>query len=42
MMPEGISAGPGETRACANCNAPFLIEPEDFAFYAQIKVPAPT
>jgi len=31
-----------ETRICQNCKQAFTIEPEDFDFYAKIKVPAPT
>lgn len=31
-----------ETRNCQNCKQPFTIEAEDFGFYEQIKVPAPT
>ncbi|MEK7212703.1 MAG: hypothetical protein AAB686_03430, partial [Patescibacteria group bacterium] len=31
-----------ETRNCQNCKQSFVIEPEDFAFYERIKVPAPT
>jgi glutaredoxin len=31
-----------ETRQCQNCHQEFRIEPDDFAFYEQIKVPAPT
>lgn len=31
-----------ETRVCQNCKREFVIEPEDFAFYDRIKVPAPT
>ena len=31
-----------ETRQCQNCRNSFVIEPEDFAFYEKIKVPAPT
>jgi len=31
-----------ETRKCKNCEKDFVIEPEDFNFYAKIKVPAPT
>lgn len=31
-----------ETRICQNCQQNFTIEPEDFEFYAKIKVPAPT
>ncbi len=40
-MPEGTRPG-GESRVCANCNVGFTIEPEDFAFYERMKVPAPT
>jgi len=29
-------------RACQNCKKDFTIEPDDFAFYEKIKVPAPT
>jgi len=31
-----------ETRQCQNCKQDFTIEPDDFAFYEKIKVPAPT
>ncbi|MDP1760257.1 MAG: zinc-ribbon domain containing protein, partial [Candidatus Woesebacteria bacterium] len=31
-----------ESRVCQNCKSEFVIEPEDFEFYAKIKVPAPT
>lgn len=31
-----------ETRVCQNCKQPFVIEPDDFAFYEKIGVPAPT
>ena len=31
-----------ETRKCQNCNNEFIIEPDDFAFYDKIHVPAPT
>jgi hypothetical protein len=31
-----------ETKICQNCKQSFVIEPEDFDFYAKIKVPAPT
>ena len=31
-----------ETRNCQNCKQGFTIEPEDFEFYAKIKVPPPT
>ncbi|MGC9603303.1 MAG: hypothetical protein ABSF47_02435 [Minisyncoccia bacterium] len=31
-----------ETKTCQNCKQPFRIEPDDFAFYEQIKVPPPT
>jgi hypothetical protein len=31
-----------ETKTCQNCKRSFVIEPEDFEFYAKIKVPAPT
>ena len=31
-----------ETRICQNCEHPFTIEPEDFAFYEKMAVPAPT
>lgn len=31
-----------ETRNCQNCKQPFVIEPEDFAFYEKMKVPPPT
>ncbi|MBI4225435.1 MAG: hypothetical protein HY617_03835 [Candidatus Sungbacteria bacterium] len=31
-----------ETKTCQNCKNPFTIEPEDFAFYEKMQVPAPT
>jgi len=31
-----------ENRNCQNCKQDFIIEPDDFAFYEKIKVPAPT
>jgi len=31
-----------ETKQCQNCKKEFTIEPDDFAFYEKIKVPAPT
>lgn len=31
-----------ETRQCQNCKQPFVIEPDDFAFYERIQVPPPT
>ncbi len=31
-----------ETRNCQNCKNPFTTEPDDFAFYEKMKVPAPT
>jgi len=31
-----------ELKKCQNCKKDFVIEPEDFAFYDKIKVPAPT
>ncbi|MEK7174375.1 MAG: hypothetical protein AAB759_01820 [Patescibacteria group bacterium] len=31
-----------ETRICQNCKTTFVIEPEDFQFYAKIVVPPPT
>jgi hypothetical protein len=31
-----------ETKKCQNCKKDFVIEPDDFAFYEKIKVPAPT
>jgi hypothetical protein len=31
-----------ETRNCQNCQADFVVEPDDFGFYEQMKVPAPT
>jgi len=31
-----------ETKTCENCRNQFTIEPDDFDFYAKIKVPAPT
>ena len=31
-----------ETRQCQNCKNEFVIEPDDFAFYEKVKIPAPT
>jgi len=31
-----------QTKACQNCKKDFTIEPDDFSFYAKMKVPAPT
>lgn len=31
-----------EIKTCQNCKNPFTIEPEDFAFYERMRVPAPT
>ena len=31
-----------ETKKCQNCRKDFIIEPDDFDFYAKIKVPPPT
>src|SRR3989344_554759 len=31
-----------EIKQCQNCKKSFTIEPEDFAFYEKMKVPAPT
>jgi len=31
-----------ETKQCQNCKQSFTIEPDDFAFYEKMKVPAPT
>ncbi|MEK7174529.1 MAG: hypothetical protein AAB759_02625 [Patescibacteria group bacterium] len=31
-----------ETRNCQNCKKDFVIDPDDFGFYEQIKVPPPT
>ena len=31
-----------ETKQCQNCKSSFVIEPDDFGFYATMKVPAPT
>lgn len=31
-----------ETRNCQNCKKDFIIEPDDFAFYGKMNVPAPT
>jgi len=31
-----------QTKQCQNCKKDFTIEPEDFAFYEKMKVPAPT
>ncbi|MBI4225432.1 MAG: hypothetical protein HY617_03820 [Candidatus Sungbacteria bacterium] len=38
----GPSSSRGQDKPCQNCSKPFTIEPEDFAFYEKIKVPAPT
>lgn len=32
----------GQAKTCQNCKKDFTIEPDDFAFYEKIKVPAPT
>ena len=39
-MMSGMSAP--ETRNCRSCKKQFVIEPDDFAFYETIHVPAPT
>ncbi|MFH1769308.1 MAG: hypothetical protein ABH833_01425 [Parcubacteria group bacterium] len=31
-----------ETKTCQNCKKDFIIEPDDFGFYEQMEVPAPT
>ena len=31
-----------KTKTCQNCKKDFVIEPDDFAFYEKMKVPAPT
>lgn len=31
-----------ETKTCQNCQIEFVIEPDDFVFYAKIQVPPPT
>jgi len=31
-----------ETKQCQNCKKDFIVEPDDFAFYEKMKVPAPT
>ena len=31
-----------ENKTCQNCKKDFVIEPDDFAFYEKMKVPAPT
>ena len=31
-----------ETKVCQNCKQDFVIEPDDFAFYKKMTVPAPT
>jgi len=33
---------PSEIKHCQNCKKDFVIEPDDFAFYEKMKVPAPT
>ncbi|MBI3626700.1 hypothetical protein HY224_01495 [Candidatus Uhrbacteria bacterium] len=33
---------PTETRQCRKCTTQFIIEPQDFEFYAKVKVPPPT
>ena len=35
-------AVPDEIKTCQNCKKDFTIEPDDFAFYEKMKVPAPT
>ena len=36
------STGSGQAKICQNCKKDFVIEPDDFAFYEKMKVPAPT
>ncbi|KKP33301.1 MAG: hypothetical protein A2312_04810 [Candidatus Staskawiczbacteria bacterium RIFOXYB2_FULL_32_9] len=31
-----------QNKSCQNCKSSFIIEPDDFAFYEKMKVPAPT
>ena len=33
---------PSETKQCQSCEGSFTIDPDDFAFYAQMQVPPPT
>ncbi len=37
-----MSIAKTETKNCQNCKQNFVIEPDDFAFYEKMKVPAPT
>ena len=41
-LPSGQKVMNSETKICQNCKKDFIIEPDDFAFYEKIKVPAPT
>jgi len=42
MNQETKNISAGSVRACQNCKKDFTIEPDDFAFYEKMKVPAPT
>ena len=42
MNQETKHTSTSSVQACQNCKQNFVIEPEDFAFYEKIKVPAPT
>jgi hypothetical protein len=37
-----VIKGHRKGRVCQNCKKDFVIEPDDFAFYEKMKVPAPT
>ena len=41
-MTEGMGTMNSETKICQSCKAQFVIEPDDFGFYEQMKVPPPT
>jgi hypothetical protein len=42
MNAETNNTSMSSVRVCQNCKKDFVIEPDDFAFYEKIKVPAPT
>lgn len=42
MQQETNNTSAGSVQACQNCKKDFVIEPDDFAFYEKMKVPAPT
>jgi hypothetical protein len=42
MPSETKNTSTGSAQVCQNCRQPFVIEPDDFAFYERIDVPAPT